>query len=187
MPISYAGSVYSEEQVERLIKLGIEKIVLNSLFHNNFSEYKRILEIFGRSTISLSIDYKGNSQSNFVFTTSGKHNTNISVLDVIQKLNDLDAIPGELVLTSIYKDGSFSGLDFEMFNIVVDKINCPLVLNCGLSSYDEISLIENNSNLSGIMGSGLFVYASQIRGVLINYQLNEQLHHIKKILNYIYE
>lgn len=187
MPLSYAGSVKNCEDIEKLISLGVEKIILNSIFFEDIDEFRKILHTFGRSTISFSIDYRGDSSNNEVFYSSGKVATQLPVSYVIDTLLRENILPGELILTSIDRDGTFSGLDTDMYYKFAQKINCPVVLNCGLSSYAEIDKVNSLFKLNGIIASGLFVYASLARGILVNYQINEQLHHIKNQLTFIYE
>ena len=119
MPITYAGNINSKEQIENLIKIGIEKICINSA-SNNHVFISNAIKYFGTSTISICIDYKYIDGKPIVFFSNASIKSNLTVHEHITNLNHLNV--GEIILQNIDNDGTYSGYDIELLEKIRNNI-----------------------------------------------------------------
>ena len=182
MPLSYAGAIKSIDDIETLLNCGIEKVILNSKVVLIENDYLEIINRFGASSISISVDYRLMSDGiRYCFHHSGLNPLHHSLQVFIELIENCGIYPGEIIFSNIESDGMWTGLDEEVLGLV-SGIRCPIVLNCGLNS---LIGIKNYSlkGVNGIMGASFFSFARKGQGVLINYGLNEELHLLKKKIN----
>ncbi len=99
----------------------------------------------------------------------------------------LTAGAGELIVTFIDREGTFSGLDEEFVEILKNKVNIPLVVSGGVSSRKEIYDVINKFDLSGIGVGSLFVYKDSEKSVLVNYPQQVELENNLEVYKRIYE
>lgn len=167
MPLSYGGGINNFNQVKKVFELGVEKIVINSAQYFNLNLIKEIANVYGRQSVVVSIDFKSNFLGKTLFVSNSssiKHK--ISLSEHIQKLEEIGM--GELILTSIDKDGCFDGYSNE-FNSLINEVNVPVTINGGLSSIEDMAKAFKN-NYSAVAGTSFFVYQkNNFNSILINY------------------
>src|SRR5690606_9187737 len=113
MPFCYGGGVKRVDQIRMLLASGTEKVGINCEACNNPDFIKEAAQVFGSSTIVISIDYKKNLfGKTFVYVNGGRKNTKIDPVSYAKKMEELGA--GELLVNAIDKDGTMSGYDIEM-------------------------------------------------------------------------
>lgn len=161
MPVTYGGNVDSIEKIEKILKLGIEKININS----NSIDYNFIskaVEKFGTSTISVGVDYLGDN----VYISNGKIKTNHNVINHILELSKLNV--GEIIIQNIAKDGTYEGYDLKLLKKITSRISNPIVIAGGCTNLE--SIFNGFSNGANACAAGsLFVYYTNTKGILINY------------------
>jgi len=168
MPISYGGGITSLVEVDTIIKSGVEKVIFSSLFFENFSILKNAVYKFGSQSISVCLDYKLNGSDYCFYINNGNDLASDSLDDVIQKIRELEC--GEVIFNSIDKDGSMLGMDQHSMKYLSSILHeIPLSFIGGLSSYNELKIIIDNFNISGIAAGSLFVFKGKHFAVLINY------------------
>jgi len=156
-----------------LFKLGIEKVVLNSILETNINLVTEAAKIFGSQSIIASIDVKKNIfGKTHAYKISGTTKIEASVLDYIKQLEQAGV--GEFFINSIDKDGTYSGYDIELIKSVSNQVNTPIVACGGAGSIDSfLPAIQNGA--SAIAAGSMFVYTGSTRGILINYPKQEDL------------
>lgn len=177
MPLAYGGAVSSIEEIKKLISLGIEKVSINSNAVN-LDFIRQAAEVFGSSTIVVSMDVKKNFWGKYeVFTKSGTNNTKIEPAKFAAEITKAGA--GELLVNSIDRDGTMQGYDFELIKSVSSEIDIP-VIACGGAG--DVSHLKQavNSGASAVAAGSMFVFHGKHRAVLISYPDQEV---IKKIFN----
>lgn len=167
MPFAYGGGIKTLNQIEKLFKLGIEKVVLNSILDDNMDLIKEASKIFGSQSIVASVDVKRNIiGKQFAYKLSGSKKINEKLDIYIKKIEENGA--GELFLNSIDKDGTYLGYDLELIKKINAIINIPLVVCGGANSINSFKqAIENGA--SAVAAGSMFVYSSSTKGILINY------------------
>lgn len=167
MPLTYGGGINSVNDVEKILRIGFEKVILGTLFFNKPEIIKELISRFGSQSIVIALDYfllKGNT---CCFYRNGKIKSKLDLKSAIILCNNLNV--GEIILTNIQKEGTMDGLDFDTYTKFKSLSNCQLVLNGGAKDYNEIINLLINYDVDAISASSVFIYFGKKKGILINY------------------
>lgn len=166
MPLGYGGGVSTVEEIRKLISLGIEKVSINSNAVN-LDFIKEAAEVFGSSTIVVSMDVKKNFFGKYeVYTKSGTQNTKMDAVKFSTEINKAGA--GELLINSIDKDGTMQGYDLELIKSISVEIGIP-VIACGGAGQINHFKQAINAGASAIAAGSMFLFHGKHRAVLISY------------------
>jgi cyclase len=167
MPLAYGGGINDVRQIARLINIGVEKVVIGASAFRNTDLVKLAVREYGSQAVIVSIDYK---RSIFgretVRIVNGRISTGIHPLDYSKRMEDLGV--GELLLSNIERDGTFSGYDFKMIEKVSKGVTIPVVAFGGAASIGDIFNVIKSGASAAAAGS-FFVYNNSDKAVLINY------------------
>lgn len=167
MPIGYGGGINKINQIEKLFKIGIEKIVINSAAFTDEALIREASNIYGSQSVVVSFDVKKDLWKNYkIFTHSGKVKQKIGVGDAVLKFQDLGV--GEIILNSIDKDGTMSGYDYELLSLATGKVEIPIVALGGASSVEDFAKAVE-SGASAVSAGSMFIFQGVHRAVLISY------------------
>lgn len=179
IPLCYGGGISKVDEIRKLLRIGIEKVSINSA---NFANPKLIGEAaksFGSSTIVGSIDVKTNFFRKLkVFDPSNKTATKHDPLEYARFMESQGA--GEILINSVDRDGMLTGYDYELIKKIADSVSVPVIACGGASSLEDIKRVVKYSGASAAAAGSFFVYQGGNKGVLINYPNYQQL---EKILN----
>lgn len=169
MPMGYGGGIRTLDQARKILEIGFEKIILNSLIFTSPSTVKKLVDEFGSQAVVGSVDYKNNffSKKNYVYVNSGNTNTGILVLDYCKNLINLGI--GEIFLTSINREGTWDGLDYDTIKMISENISIPLIAHGGAGKIDHISNIVNYSQATAVALGNMIVYQKKGMGVLVSF------------------
>lgn len=174
MPLAYGGGIKDLDQIKRIFAIGVEKVIINSAIHSNPKLISEAAQIFGNQSIVASIDVKKDIFGKYgIYIESGKKKIKQSIEDFVKKTESMGA--GEIILTSIEKEGTFKGYDLELIKTVSQSVNIPVVANGGASELSDFYDAVNLGGASAVAAGSLFVYKSKNRGVLINYPSQNNL------------
>ena len=167
MPLAYGGGVTSVDEIRRILALGFEKVVLNTVAATNPNFIDEAARVFGRSTIVVSIDVNrprfGDPE---VRTMSGARKVGIAPVDYAVNMAQRGA--GEILLTSIDRDGTQKGYDLDLVRAVSAAVNVPVVSCGGAGSVADLGNAVGAGASAAAAGS-LFVFSGRHRAVLITY------------------
>jgi imidazole glycerol-phosphate synthase subunit HisF len=173
MPIAYGGGITSTDQVKRILSAGVEKIILNRSAVKNPTLVTEIAKQSGSQSVVVSIDYKRNLfGKRGVYIENGKTNTGLDPLDFAKQMEEAGA--GEILLSSIERDGSFSGYDLDMIDKISHSINIPLIAVGGASSLSDFRQAVQYG-ASAVSAGSMFVFQRPHRAVLISYPSQQEL------------
>lgn len=137
MPLSYGGGVRSVEQIRRILRLGFEKIILNTAAVESPELVRAAAEETGSQSIVAAIDFKRSVFGGYYVTShSGKKKTPESPVDFARKLENQGA--GEIVLNHIDRDGTRLGYDIDLVNKVVSAVNIPVIACGGAGQWNDM-------------------------------------------------
>lgn len=174
MPFAYGGGVSTVEQVRRLLRIGAEKIVINTALHHDPNFVRDAVKLFGSQSIIASIDIKRKFMGRYqVMMLSGSVSTKKKPVDFARYVEELGV--GEILLTSIDREGSMSGYDIEMLAEVCDSVNIPVIASGGAGNLDHFRLAVELGKASALAAGSMFVFHGPHRAVLISYPKYEQL------------
>lgn len=173
MPFAVGGGIRTLEYAEELIRAGAEKVVLNSVVHENPGLITSIARQFGNQSVVVSMDVKKNLfGKESVWTESGTKNTGLSVIDFAKRA--VDAGAGELMITSIPNEGGMSGVNLELTERVASAVEVPVIAHGGVGNLDHY-VQGIKAGASAVAAGSFFVYSSRQKGILINYPEKNEL------------
>ncbi len=135
IPLTVGGGISSIENIQVLLKAGADKVSINSSAIKNPNIIKEASEYFGNQCIVVAVDVKKHDDHWYVYSHGGTKKTDLLALNWIEKVQNLGA--GEILLTSMDKDGTKSGFDNELLNKVSEFLKIPLIASGGVGSLDH--------------------------------------------------
>jgi cyclase len=173
MPIGYGGGIQTMDHIERLFKIGVEKVIMNTAAFENESLVKDAANLFGNQSIVISIDIKKDIWGQYkVFTRSGKSKQKIDMISAVKKMQDLGA--GEIILNNIDRDGTMQGYDLDPIDEVSKALEVPLVALGGAGSIDDfVAAVQHGA--AAVSAGSMFVYQGVHKAVLISYITSDAL------------
>ena len=171
LPLAYGGGISSLTDAEKLIDIGIEKLVIGSHLEPNLLQ--DIAKKFGQQCIIASVDCRKNFFGKYkVYKKSGQCLVSKNIVEHIKFLENIGV--GEFLLQSINNDGIMKGYDLELIKLVSKSATVPVIACSGASKRDDL-LTAVYSGASAAGASSIFVYSSTLKSVLINYpSINER-------------
>lgn len=177
MPFCYGGGVKSIDQIRKLLACGTEKVAINSEAFNNPNFIKEAAQVFGSSTIVISMDYKKKLfGKTFVYVNGGRKNTKLDPVTYAKNMEELGA--GELLVNAIDHDGTMSGYDIEMIRKITDAVSIPVIACGGAGNLNDFKEVFQDANASAAAAGSFFVFQGKKRGVLISYPSPEAIKEI---------
>ena len=135
IPLTVGGGISSISDIQALLKAGADKISINSAAIKNPNLIKESSEYFGNQCVVVAVDAKKIDNDWYVYSHGGTKKTNLLALNWIEKVQNLGA--GEILLTSMDKDGTKSGFDNELLSKVSEFLKIPLIASGGVGSLDH--------------------------------------------------
>lgn len=167
MPVTYGGGITNINQVRKLIRSGIEKVVINSYAYFSTQLIVEAAGIFGSQALVGGIDIKKKILSSYqLMSNSASNPIDMPLEEHLFKL--VNAGVGELFINSIDRDGCMLGYDLDLIKKVVKLVDIP-VIACGGAGKVEHLKEALSCGLSGVVAGSLFVYHGKHKAVLINY------------------
>jgi cyclase len=168
MPFAYGGGIQSLNQIEKLIKSGAEKIIINTQAFLQRSFIHQAVDMFGSSTIVVSIDVKkGFFERNTVYIKGGTQDTGKNPVEYAVELEDLGV--GEILINSIDRDGVMDGYDIELIKDIALAIKIPVIACGGAGKLSDFREAVIQGGASAVAAGSFFVFHGKRRAVLITY------------------
>lgn len=154
IPITVCGGIKTIEDIHRILHSGADKVGINTQGVLTPDLLSRAIDIFGAQCIVASIEAKFIKNDWFVYLNSGRDNSNIKVKEWLEILNDIGV--GEVLITSIDRDGLEKGFDIELSSHIVNNTKCPVIISGGCSSVEDLfGLLDKQDPLGIAIGSAL--------------------------------
>ncbi len=168
MPFAYGGGVKSFEDFSNLYKIGVEKVMVNSLIQENPSVIKEVISHYGSQAVVACVDFKKSFfGSKFPYSHIG-HKIKYSLMDYVNYLeNDIGV--GEIMLQSVDNEGTWEGYDFEMTGQVADVISVPIIAAGGCGQLSDLKKVLYDCHAQAAAVGSMAVYSKKGMGVLINF------------------
>ncbi len=148
IPVTVGGGIRNIDDAEKLFESGADKIAINSQGIKEPKFISSLAKKYGSQSIVASIEAKKIKDDWVVFTTNGRDMTNIKVIEWAKKCEDLGA--GELLITSIDKEGTGLGTDLDLNAKIVNIVSIPVIVSGGVGNYDHIHKLKSKINLDAI-------------------------------------
>jgi imidazole glycerol-phosphate synthase subunit HisF len=157
MPLTVGGGVSSVENVRKLLLAGADKVSINTAAVREPELIRRAAEKFGSQCITVAIDAKQVASSRWeVFTHGGRTATDLDAVEWARRATELGA--GEILLTSMDRDGSQSGYDLALTRRVVEAVPVPVIASGGAGGLPHIVEVLAETGVSAVLAASIFHY-----------------------------
>lgn len=168
MPMAYGGGVRSLEQVRKLIRSGVEKVVINSAAVDSVGIITEASDVFGSQAIVAAVDVKRTLLGGFrVLAKSASVETRLKLDVHVRQL--VAAGAGEIFLNSIDRDGMMVGYDLDLVRSVTQHVNVPVVACGGAGTVNHLIEAVRDAGASAAAAGSMFIFHGKHRAVLISY------------------
>ena len=160
VPLTVGGGITSIEDVLHLLHSGADKVSINTEAYANPGIIDSAASQFGSQCIVASIDaFKSQDGIYACYSNSGSNNTARNPVDWARELVNRGA--GEILLTSINKDGTMQGYDIELTEQVVNAVNVPVIASGGAGNYQHMIDVVLNAGASAVAAASIFHFTEQ--------------------------
>ena len=154
MPLTVGGGVRTIEDIRALLLAGADKVSINTEAVRRAEFIREAAEKFGTQCIVAAIDAKRVGHRFEVFTHGGRNATGIEAVAHALKLTELGA--GEILLTSMDRDGTKAGYDIELTRAIADAVSVPVIASGGVGSVDDLVAGVTEGHASAVLAASIF-------------------------------
>lgn len=156
MPLTVGGGIASVADMERLLKAGADKVAINSAAVTDPGLIQAGAEQFGSQAIVVAIDasYDPDSDQYFVYTHGGKEKTSLDAVEWAKEVVARGA--GELLVTSMDKDGTKSGFDIRLYRRINQAVRIPVIASGGAGRADDFVDLYQQTAVTGALAASIF-------------------------------
>jgi imidazole glycerol-phosphate synthase subunit HisF len=159
MPLTVGGGVRSAQDVRALLLAGADKVSINTAAVNNPELVRDLATIFGSQCIVVAIDAKSVGDNMWeIFTHGGRNRTGINAVEFAQQVAALGA--GEILLTSMDRDGAKSGYDLALTRAVSDAVPIPVIASGGVGTLDDLVAGVRDGHASAVLAASIFHFGT---------------------------
>lgn len=174
MPMAYGGAVGGVEDARRVLALGVEKLVINSAAAVDVAVMRDLANAFGSQAVVAAVDVRKRLLRGYrAYSHGGRSLVKPPVLEWVRQLEAAGA--GEILLTSIDRDGMMDGYDLELVRSVSSAVRVPVIAAGGAGSVRDMGDAIVKGGASAAAVGSLAVYQGRNRAVLINFPTPAQL------------
>ncbi len=174
MPIAYGGGIRTLDQARRLIRCGVEKVVINTAATESYDVIREISQVFGSQAVIGAIDVKKTLFGAYrVAAKSASVEMKMSLDEHVQNL--VAAGAGEIFLNSVDRDGSMGGYDLSLIRRVSQQTSVPVIACGGAGTSEHFEAAIREGGASAVAAGSMFVFHGRLRAVLINYPQDLEL------------
>jgi cyclase len=157
IPLTVGGGVRAVEDVRRLLNAGADKVSFNSAAVARPELIREASDKYGAQCIVVAIDAKRNEDGGWdVYTRGGRHNTGLDAVAWARQMAEFGA--GEILLTSMDRDGTKSGFDLELTRAVSDAVTVPVIASGGVGTLEHLSDGIRVGGADAVLAASIFHY-----------------------------
>ena len=155
MPLAVGGGIRTVDEVHRLLQVGADKVVIGSAAVGGADLLRAVARRFGSQCLVVSIDARHAGDGQYeVFTHAGTRGTGIDPLLLARQAEEMGA--GEILLTSIDRDGTMAGYDIALTRRVADAVSIPVIASGGAGTYEHLTEALVERGASALAASAMF-------------------------------
>lgn len=178
VPITVGGGIRKIEDIQIALNAGADKTAVNTKAVQNPNFIKEASEVFGSQCIVSSIDAKKIGEDKWeVYVDNGREPTGRDVIEWVQEVESLGA--GEIMLTSIDKEGTKRGFDIELNKMVSEVVTIPIISSGGAGKSKDVADVILNTDIDAVSMASLFHYNIEAIDSLKEYLINDKKIHIR--------
>ncbi len=155
MPLTVGGGIRTLEDIRQLLLAGADKASINSAAVSNPDFVREAAEKFGSQCVVVAIDAKRVQPGVWeIFTHGGRRSTGINAIEFAQKVTSLGA--GEILLTSMDRDGTKTGFDLELTRSIADAVAVPVIASGGVGNLEHLVAGINEGRATAVLAASIF-------------------------------
>ena len=158
MPVTVGGGVRTLEDIRRLLLAGADKVSINTAAIHNPDFVEDAATKFGRQCIVVAIDAKKVGDHFEIFTHGGRRETGINAVSWASRMESRGA--GEILLTSMNRDGTQSGFDLELTRTIADSVSIPVIASGGVGTLDHLVDGVIKGHASAVLAASIFHFGT---------------------------
>jgi len=158
MPLTVGGGVRTVEDIRKLLLAGADKVSINTAAVNDPDLVKAAAEKFGSQCIVVAIDAKRVGDHWEIFTHGGRTPTGIDGIEFARKVTELGA--GELLLTSMDRDGTGDGFDIDLTRAICDAVPVPVIASGGVGTLDHLVEGIRDGGPTAVLAASIFHFGT---------------------------
>ena len=158
IPLTVGGGIRTLDDFRMILSSGADKVSINSAAIQNPQLIQDASDEFGVQCVVVAVDAKKREDHSGydVYVAGGRKNTGIELIEWVKQCERLGA--GEILLTSMDKDGTRDGFDIDMLNAVLEVVSIPVIASGGCGNQDDIVEVFEKTNCDGALAASLFHY-----------------------------
>ena len=156
VPLTVGGGIRSVSDINKLLNCGADRVSINTAAVQNSGVVVESSKKFGSQCIVVAIDVKKNGDIWEVFTHGGRNKTGIDAIEFAKKMEESGA--GELLVTSMDRDGTQVGYDIDLMSNISSKVNIPVIASGGVGNLDHLVEGIKLGNASAVLAASIFHY-----------------------------
>ena len=181
IPITVGGGINNTDDINLILRAGAEKVAINSAITRNPDLINKAALKFGSQCIVASIEAKKNESSWEVMIENGREKTGLDAIEWAKKVNSLGA--GEILVTSIDKEGTKQGFDYELLEKISNSVDIPVIASGGMGTISDGVKVVKESNVDAVAIASILHYEkesiSEIRKEFKNSGINVRDYNVK--------
>jgi cyclase len=159
MPLTVGGGVRKSEDIRKLLLAGADKVSINTAAVNDPDFVKQAAQKFGDQCIVVSIDAKETSPGKFeIFTHGGRNPTGIDAVSFARRMAENGA--GELLVTSMDRDGTKAGYNLALTRAIADAVTVPVIASGGVGSLDDLVAGIREGHATAVLAASIFHFGT---------------------------
>ena len=159
IPLTVGGGIVRIEQVQMLLQAGADNVSLNTVLHTNPGLVTEIAKRYGEQCVVASIDVRKVDDDWLCFTQAGSCDTGRTVCDFVREVRDRGA--GEILITSIERDGTMEGYDLGLIETVSAIVDVPVIASGGAGNYQHMVDAVTQAGASAVAAASMFHFTQQ--------------------------
>ena len=156
VPLTVGGGVRSIEDINKLLNCGADKVSINTAAVQNPDVVEQSSKKFGSQCIVVAIDAKKNNDRWEIYTHGGRNSTGIDAIEFASNMEKRGA--GELLITSMDRDGTQIGYDIDLMSTISSKVNIPIIASGGVGDLEHLVDGIKLGKASAVLAASIFHY-----------------------------
>lgn len=163
MPLTVGGGVRTVEDIRTLLLAGADKVSINTAAVERRAIVREAAEKFGSQLVVVAIDARRSASGSFeVFTHGGRKATGLDAVAYAREVVEFGA--GEILLTSMDRDGTKEGYDLELTRAVADAVSVPVIASGGVGTLDHLVAGVRDGHASAVLAASIFHFGEATIG-----------------------
>ena len=156
VPLTVGGGVRSVEDINKLLNCGADKVSINTAAVQNLDVVEQSSKKFGSQCIVVAIDAKKNNDRWEIYTHGGRNSTGIDAIEFASNMEKRGA--GELLITSMDRDGTQIGYDIDLMSTISSRVNIPIIASGGVGELEHLVDGIKLGKASAVLAASIFHY-----------------------------